>query len=255
MATINDADPRVASLPLDWTRIYKTCWDKVEDDSPISTPGANSKSSTVTANNTATEEFKVPSKDHDCNEPGCSMCSSKNRDAERRVAKMTTKERLKEMIHFRKDKGNVEFDRKCFSHALMWYEKSLVYYEYCFPENDVEEQILNDERKKCLLNAAACMLQLKLYKQCLEYCTEALELTNGCCSSTVKALFRRAKAHQYRHDYDDASKDLMKAKEIDKSLNGEHLRELDAELHRIQGEVDKENLEFGSFAQRMMRNS
>ena len=38
---------------------------------------------------------------------------------------------------------------------------------------------MNNEQLLCLLNAAACMLQLKLYKQCLENCTEALELTNG----------------------------------------------------------------------------
>eukprot|EP00986_Skeletonema_menzelii_P000006 scaffold2_cov132-Skeletonema_menzelii.AAC.6 len=43
----------------------------------------------------------------------------------------------------------------------------------------------------CLLNAAACTLDLKSYAQCIEFCNEALEIDDA----HPKALYRRGKAH------------------------------------------------------------
>ena len=64
--------------------------------------------------------------------------SSQNRCAKGKVARMTTQKRLQHMISFRK-KGNHHFKEKEYGLALQWYEKSRIYYEYCFP-NTVKEK-------------------------------------------------------------------------------------------------------------------
>ena len=97
-------------------------------------------------------------------------------EAERKVARMSLRERLKHMKTFRQGQGNRCFKKQDFKVALMWYEKSLMYYEYCFPSNDWEIEAIDEERKLCLVNSAACHLELKEYRQCIECCTEALEV-------------------------------------------------------------------------------
>ncbi len=187
------------------------------------------------------------------------MCcsSSQNRSGERTVAKkMNNEERLKCMISFRTNQGNRCYTiKKDYVSALKWYEKSLLYYEYCDFTTITEEEDMdtgtttttrmnvnvddiqvsfNQERILCLVNCAACHLELKQYKSCIESCTEALGVVEAVRSSTmctknsiidkndktnniihmmhIKALVRRAKAYRCLSQFDNAAYDLKMAK-------------------------------------------
>ena len=61
-------------------------------------------------------------------------------------------------------------------------------------------------------NAAACTLHLESYKQCIEFCDEALEIDD----MNPKAFFRRAKAHRLLSRYVLAKVDLEKVIELSK---------------------------------------
>jgi tetratricopeptide (TPR) repeat protein len=141
-------------------------------------------------------------------------CCSHNRTKEREVASMTTPERLKSMYSFRKDYGNVLFQDGKFIDALQWYEKSLIYSEYCFPKKN-EEATLNQERVHCLLNASACFLELREYSRCIEYCTEALDIAQG----TTKAFFRRSKAQRCLCNFEEAKNDIELARKFTSKLS------------------------------------
>ncbi|CAN0442057.1 unnamed protein product, partial [Ectocarpus sp. 13 AM-2016] len=36
--------------------------------------------------------------------------------------------------------------------------QALIYYDFCFPDEDSQQQELDDIRQACLLNSAACFL-------------------------------------------------------------------------------------------------
>jgi tetratricopeptide (TPR) repeat protein len=124
---------------------------------------------------------------------------------------MSLSERLKKMEAFRQVHGNRCFKKGDFVSALKWYEKSLLYYEYCLPTKKQEREAADKERELSLTNSAACHLGLKNYRQCVDCCTEALEVANG---ESIKALYRRAKAYRFMCDFGRAMSDLEKAKII-----------------------------------------
>ena len=136
---------------------------------------------------------------------------SQFRDSERIVARMNLSERLKKMEAFRQVHGNRCFKKGDFVSALKWYEKSLLYYEYCLPTKKQEREAADKERELSLTNSAACHLGLTNYRQCIDCCTEALEVANG---ESIKALYRRAKAYRFMCDFERAMSDLEKAKII-----------------------------------------
>ena len=141
--------------------------------------------------------------------PSSCCRGSQFRDAERRVARMSIHQQLKHMKSFREKQGNRCFQKGEYGSALKWYEKSLLYYEYCLPSTKSQREAVDKERELALTNSAACHLALQDYRQCIESCTEALELTNG---GSIKALYRRAKAYRLTHDFEKAMIDLDKAK-------------------------------------------
>jgi len=128
-----------------------------------------------------------------------------NKKAERDVMAMSTSERIRSMNSF-KNEGNILFGKDQFERALALYEKSLIFYEYCFDGNASERKSAEKLRLQCLLNSAACFLHLNRYRKCIEQCDEALEID---CNNK-KALFRRARAHRFMDKFDLAEKDLMK---------------------------------------------
>lgn len=132
-----------------------------------------------------------------------------NKKAERDVMAMSTSERIRSMNSF-KNEGNILFGKEQYEKALALYEKSLIYYEYCFDGNSSERKSAVKLRLQCLLNYAACFLHLNLYRKCIEQCDEALEID---CNNK-KALFRRARAHRFMDKFDLAEKDLMKILEL-----------------------------------------
>ena len=146
--------------------------------------------------------------DKQCNHRDQCSCSG-DKSAERKIMAMTTSERLDQMSLF-KEEGNTLYKQQNYKEALALYEKSLIYYEYCFNGSLEERKQADSIRILCLLNAAASFLQLKVYSKCIEYCNEVLEIDK----SNTKAWFRRGRAHRLLHDFDTAKKDLNKAREL-----------------------------------------
>lgn len=148
---------------------------------------------------------------------------------------MKTCDRLDEMVLF-KEQGNTLFKQHNYKGALALYEKSLIYFEYCFDGSPDERKRADTIREVCLLNAAACFLRLKLYSKCIEYCTDAIQVDD----SNPKAWFRRAKAHRLTHDFDAAEKDLERARQ---ASNGDTdtVQAIDRELQLLKDDVKDYN--------------
>ncbi|CAB1108489.1 unnamed protein product [Ectocarpus sp. CCAP 1310/34] len=98
---------------------------------------------------------------------------------------------------------------------------ALIYYDFCFPDDDSQQQELDDIRQACLLNSAACFLACGELDQTLDCCYQA-----SCCPlahflgraralraepNNVKALYRRAVVYRLRDRFKEASVDLGKA--------------------------------------------
>jgi len=221
-----------------WISTYEK-WDKWEDTEEIETQLS-------TARQNLTDLKANP----DTQRPSVVPCcrGSHNRRAERYVARMTTQNRLHHMISFR-NKGNTYFKKGDYSSALQWYDKSLIYYEYCFPINEEEKKSIDRERRCCLLNCAACYLHQKQYNKCIEHCNDALDLSAGV---NVKALFRRAQAHRCVDDFDAAEADLKEAKRLDCSLKGVHAKAMDKEALILTAEIDAYKSQSERIAKRML---
>jgi len=140
-----------------------------------------------------------------CNHKYRCSCSG-NKSAERKVVAMKTSDRLEQMALFKKE-GNTLYAQKKYKESIALYEKSLIYFEYCFDGNQDELKLADALRLQCLLNAASCFLHLNLYPRCIEYCDEALDIDE----ISTKAWFRRARAHRLLEKFDNAENDLSKA--------------------------------------------
>lgn len=207
-----------------------TQWDCYEDTDELDEKIDAAKKALIKLNDKVKNHNK-PSYNNE-NSEQCSLhhrykCSCLgDKRAERAVVAMTTCERLDEMSQFKKN-GNTLFVQQNYKEALALYEKSLMYYEYCFDGSQDEREQAETIRELCLVNAAACFLHLKLYRKCIEYCDEALAINDN----NVKAWFRRGRAHRLQHDFDSAEEDLKKARQL---LGGES--RLDA-MHNIEREM------------------
>lgn len=249
-----------------WTDIYDK-WNNWHDTEDIETDITKTKKklSRLEKNNEMQKRKNAHNNNSGGSSPFC-CSSSQNRSAEREVVKMSTKERLNHMRLFRMDHGNVEFEQGNYSKACKWYDKSLIYYEYCFMACGTEKEQVEEERLLCLLNTAACHLGLKKYKDCIDVCTEALEASKSNTkhgSKLVKALFRRAKAYRLSQDFQKAGDDLRNAQDIlllttkNDNDNDNDVRSrsetLDKELELLTLAIDKYKSNSVAFAKRMMR--
>ena len=233
---------------LDWTNVYKK-WDEFEDIEEIKMEIQKSKQKfgKLKKNYDMTQRKKDKNKTSFC-------CSSSNRNDERRVVMMTTKERLEYMQSFRCDHGNVEYEKGCFASARKWYDKALIYYEYCFMSSGTEAKQVEHERLLCLLNMAACDIAMKNYNDCIETCCEALEVAKDKNHETVKALFRRAKAYRLTHNFQNARDDLDQAKDIILTSKMMNLsKDIDTEQHLLTQDIQKYTTNSKVFAKQMLR--
>ena len=197
-----------ATSTRDWTDSYRN-WKEWDDEDEIRIRLERNRQRLAKLQGDAAKPgTEIPSTGSTSLPSSCCR-GSQFRDAERRVARMSIHEQLKHMKSFREKQGNRCFQKGEYGSALKWYEKSLLYYEYCLPSTKSQREAIDKERELALTNSAACHLALQDYRQCIESCTEALEVTNG---GSIKALYRRAKAYRLTHDFENAMIDLDKAK-------------------------------------------
>ena len=105
-----------------------------------------------------------------------------------------------------KEQGNAKFKDGAFSEAVELYSDALEH----VPQQDEFKYMA----AVCLGNRAACFLQTGQLEDVVEDCSEALELD----PRYVKALLRRATAHEKLDDLDSALADLKKVIEIEPTL-------------------------------------
>jgi len=105
-----------------------------------------------------------------------------------------------------KEQGNEEYKSKNYLNAIDIYSDALEYVP--------EEKLYDSARAVYLSNRAACFLALGHYEDVIEDCTDALEND----PRYVKALLRRAQAHEKLDDFDSALADVNKVVEIDPTI-------------------------------------
>ena len=197
--------------------------------------------------NLAKLKEKMQSNPKSCSHSHPCLCSQ-NRSAEIAVMSMTTLQRIEDMKKFKLD-GNALFNSNKCHEALQKYQKALIYYEYCFDAVDSEKRELEQVRLRCLLNAAACTLRLESYKQCVEFCNEALEIDD----KNPKAFFRRAKAHRLLNRYALAERDLKRAVEL--TEGGKKCTDIQREMMLLQQCEEQHKQTTMEFAQRAIGGS
>lgn len=92
------------------------------------------------------------------------------------------------------------------------YEDALAQYAIALqiaPEMPSSSEI----RSICHANSAACLLKLEKYDDAIKECTKALELN----PTYMKALIRKAEAHEKLENFEEAIADLKKILELDSS--------------------------------------
>eukprot|EP00984_Skeletonema_dohrnii_P035212 scaffold34695_cov222-Skeletonema_dohrnii-CCMP3373.AAC.2 len=193
------------------------------------------------------EKEKMQSNPKSCSHSHPCLCSQ-NRSAEIAVMSMTTLQRIEEMKKFKLD-GNALFKENRSHEALQMYQKALIYYEYCFDAVDCEKRELEHVRLLCLLNAAACTLRLESYKQCVEFCNEALEIDD----KNPKAFFRRAKSHRLLNRYALAKNDLERTVEL--TEGGKKCTDIQREMMLLQQCEEQYKQATMEFAQRAIGGS
>ena len=147
--------------------------------------------------------------------PSTTCSLSHDRTEEKKVASMSTQDRLDAMKSF-KEEGNDFFNEGQYTRALQLYENVLNYYEYCFCNTSRQEKEANQLRLCALLNAAICFLKQNQYEKAIEYCTQAIQIQ----PMNVKARFRRAQAYRHLDHFTKAKEDLRVALK----LQGETLK-------------------------------
>ena len=131
-----------------WTNSYKR-WNDYQDTDELQ---SKFESAEIQLTNLKERIDKLnDSNVKSCNHRFACGCSG-NKEAERQVVSMATSKRLKEMLSF-KEEGNILFKEKNYRDALALYEKSLIYFEYCFDGNEAEQKMADALRLSCLLNA------------------------------------------------------------------------------------------------------
>ncbi|CAN0068952.1 unnamed protein product [Ectocarpus sp. 6 AP-2014] len=146
------------------------------------------------------------------------MACAHDRSAERKVMEMPIEEKISACRDFRQ-RGNLFHAEGQYRRGALQYRQALIYYDFCFPDEDSQQQELDDIRQACLLNSAACFLACGELDQTLDCCYQA-----SCCLLThfigralraepnnIKALYRRAVVYRLRDRFKEASVDLGKA--------------------------------------------
>ncbi|PWZ12127.1 Tetratricopeptide repeat protein 1 [Zea mays] len=115
------------------------------------------------------------------------------------------REKSRSQANDAKAEGNKLFGSGQYEEALSKYEMAL--------QIAAELESSEDIRAACHSNRAVCFLKLGKHDETVKECTKALELN----PSYLKALLRRAEAHEKLEHYDEAIADMKKVIEMDPS--------------------------------------
>ncbi|CAL4933997.1 unnamed protein product [Urochloa decumbens] len=115
------------------------------------------------------------------------------------------REKARSQANDAKAEGNKLFGAGQYEEALSQYEMAL--------QIAAELESAEDIRSACHSNRAVCFLKLGKHDETIKECTKALDLN----PSYVKALLRRAEAHEKLEHYDEAIADMKKVIELDPS--------------------------------------
>lgn len=104
-----------------------------------------------------------------------------------------------------KAEGNRSFAAGEFEAALAYYASAL--------EIAPEDPMANEVRSMCFANRAVCCYKLSKYDETVKESTKALELN----PAYIKALIKRAEAHERLEQFDEAIADMNKVLELEAS--------------------------------------
>ncbi|CAI9285581.1 unnamed protein product [Lactuca saligna] len=116
---------------------------------------------------------------------------------------------LKQKLLAEMNEAKVE-GNKLFGDGL--YEEALLKYDYAI-QLAPEISSLSEIRSICHNNRATCFFKLGKYEESIKECTKALELN----PTYMKALVRKAEAHEKLENYEDAIAGMKKILELDPS--------------------------------------
>lgn len=167
----------------DWTDSYNF-WSKWEDtDQPTS---ARAGETTNTRNVDRNEASSFMGHDHD-------------HSVERKLLELTERDKMSFCESHRR-KGNYLFLESIFPKAAEQYQLALSYYEYCFPDDDETQIMLDTLRRACLCNISLCYYRMGHWRMALSSASQVIAEDGN----NTKALFRRAQAYraldEYRYD-------------------------------------------------------
>lgn len=153
---------------------------------------------------------------------------------------LSEEEQIK-IIPVLKESGNELFKKKMYKEACGKYEEALGHLEQLMVKekpNDVEWNLLNEQKLPILLNYSLSKFNLGEYYVCIEHTNTILEHQD----TNVKALFRRGKAHAAIWNFDEARQDFKRCMELDPHLESEVEAQLDY-LKKLEDKHRKEEKE------------
>ena len=111
----------------------------------------------------------------------------------------------------RREQGQTLFKQECFAEAQTRFVQALAILGQLYDTQSPENKSKKDEISlSCYLNIASCSVKLGVWRNAINNCTNALELS----PNNAKALFRRGQAYCAINEFACAKIDLEKAKEL-----------------------------------------
>lgn len=139
------------------------------------------------------------------------LLKSFNRAAD--IGELEPDEKLERAEHH-KEKGTLIYQQNNIDFGLRRFRKALEYLNSISSVDGFSNAMvsrMNTLKCHCNLNLAAGHLKQEEFEKVIDYCMVALTLE----PNNVKGLFRRAQAYAKLHQYDEAKKDLLRARELD----------------------------------------
>lgn len=143
--------------------------------------------------------------EHQQQQPEDVSAAAKDQGYEDTLDEDELKQKLLAEMNEAKVEGN-----KLFGDGL--YEEALLKYDYAI-QLAPEMPSLAEIRSICHNNRATCFFKLEKYEESITECKKALELN----PSYMKALLRKAEAHEKLENFEDAITELKKVVELDPS--------------------------------------